>query len=413
MQDLIFFFSPPPPPLSFCSTFPWSGGREGIDLELVGRRMEGGKIKKNIHQSISIGKEIIKQSIGNSNYKQNIIQVLTDTQFSLIQYNPTIGMEERLKFLNQLATSVNFCFIQDDSLNSSIIIGGNNLVIDITNFSNYQQLGVKISFATTTINPFLSRLAEQKILYLMKGNLFKDLRLIFQFLKILDEGSSIGSVYLNNFGLINNLPFLHDLNLVVLIEGSCWNIIGIFDIEGFSFARIYYYSSLESLYLAGIYPVERIKNEPMLAVDCVSKWKSLFYFVNISWSDNNEVVFSFFPPIRIDLSLIEKYPITNPQYNSSFQLEKCTIDALEIGLSFIASVKLCLICAELDAKNEGCRIENQLSLPIDESLLLISVDSTDTIKVSFAGEVNERASKMATKSRNLQLTKMIIANELN
>lgn len=378
-------------------------------------------MKRAIHQAISISKEIVKNSKRDPEYRQAANQALLNAQYSLLQYRTNLTFEERMHFLQQQAENVKFCFIQDDSTgtagHSSIIVGGSNLVADFTiptapSSIVESKMTVKISFATATnqANSFLIGLLEQKLLYLMSRNCFQELGDIFQFLRMLDEEDSIGTVYSKNYELILNakLPFLHDLDASSFLSSICWNTVGVFDIQGISFTRIFYYANLESLYLCGLYPLERVSGSDLTGIECLSKWKSQFYFVDLCWEASGKISLLLNPAIRLDSSVIEKYSISDAHYDSSFCLKRGTVESFERALAFLETIKCCLICAELDAKNEGCRVENSLTIPIEESLLTLTVNSTQSIAVSLDGTLDEQASKAATLSRNLQLAKSFV-----
>ena len=227
------------------------------------------------------------------------------------------------------------------SNSSSIIVGGNNLVVDFTvstTAANTFQEGKnsvtsKISFASSTrqTSQFLIESIERKLSCLLFCNNFQELKNIFQFLQLLDSENSIGTLYSKNYDFLStlNLEFFSDLDVNLCLSQICWNRIGVLDVCGVAFPRLFYHANLESLYLSGLYPINKEGETPFSSLDCINQWKNNFYSVEISWDDTENAILSFSPPVHVDSSVLERYSVTGLAYDNLLHVEKCQLSSLD------------------------------------------------------------------------------------
>lgn len=383
-------------------------------------------IKTNINQSITLGKEIVKKAKADPSLSKALLDSLNSVHLSLLSYKSTISLGEKLGFLQEIASSVNFCFIQDDSLpqsnSSSIIVGGNNLVVDFhisvttpattSNALSSHIITSKISFATPNneMGLFLMEIIEKKLSSLLLGNCFEELKGIFQFLQLADCGDPFRTTFITNIDAViqNGLFSLSSVSLNDFLNEICWGRIGSFDLFGGVFVRIFYYANLESLYSCGLYPSKQSNCLNLTSEACVSQWKSQFYHVDVSWESVENLIITFCPAIAVDVKLLDKFEATSCLFNSGLRLESCQVGNMRQCLGLIEAVKIWLICGEIDSKNQFYINENSISIPLEQSTISIDVATPNSIHVSVDGASNRNASVAAVKSRNWQIIKSFI-----
>ena len=391
-------------------------------------------IKTNTNQSINISKEIAKKARNDPNFSKVLVETINSIHSSLFPFNTKISLAERLLYLQQIASSVNFCFIQDDSSSQStsysIIVGGNNLVVDfnistkgtkkifevpssVQNSPCDGLITCKLSFASSNEEMSLTLIEyiEKRLSLLLEGNDFEELKNLFRFFQIIDCEDSARHAYFANMEALfkYNLQPLYNLTLNDFIGSICWNRIGTFDFINGAFVRIFYYANLEVLYSCGLLFPTKQSHPYLTAEKCALQWKNQIYYADVSWNTSEYVDIELVPPIFLDQKISENFQIESPTFNlESLKLEKCKLTGMDKFMSFIDAVKLSLICNEIDSNNQFCMNENLISVPCEESLVTVRVTAPDSIDVFLDDSLCKKASIAAVKSRNWKIIKSFI-----
>ncbi len=380
-------------------------------------------LKQTTNQTISLCRELFKANgtfPQDEEFKSQAKETLGRLSFSFIKYKKCIQTDEMLSFLQQIANSVSFCFLQDDDPVKSdcflVTIAGCVLVVDLCiprQMIDVQRISTKISSAACDKQTELLVALEERICFLLSQGDYFELQQLFNVLKQKDSGSLplLSQVYADLFRQheqLEILPQFHlPLNAATTAIEAIYTKIGVFDIWQGVFPVIYFYATVERLFEAKCLP----EAGNSVSWSAFQKAKQSFYSAKLSWLEEEGKIHALFSPsIPFHLGLFEEFADCKSQFDGQLKLESMSFNCMTQVIEFLCKLKMFLMLWEIVPEVECFQAANKVSFSVNGIDLRMEASSLNEIRV-FEG-VNEvfkrEASVAASISRSLKIIKLYL-----
>ena len=377
-------------------------------------------LKQSTNQTIALCKELFKTDgvfSQDAEFKSQAKETLGRLSFQFLKYKRCIHTDEMLSFLQQIANSVSFCFLQDEDPVKSdcflVTVAGCVLVVDLCipkQMIDVERICTKISAANCDKQTeFLVALEERICLLLSEGDYF-ELQQVFTVLKQLDSGSlpMLSQVYADLFAeqqKLEILPQFHQqqpaaTKAIAAIVGK----LGVFEVWQSVFPVVYFYAPLEKLFEAKVLAGK----DDFVSWDAFQQAKRCFYSAKLTWQEEEAKIHaSFSPSVTFHSAFFQEFAHCKSQFDGQLKLESMSFASTCELMEFLLKLKLFLTLLEIVPEIGSFQMANKVSFSVNGVVYLMEASAPDEIRVfeESNGNLKREASIAATISRSLKIIK--------